>query len=270
VAINNLCQYCTYPCSTCINSTSKCLSCALNSSLFYDSSNFACVNSISCPNSTYSDNSSYACSTCNLSCLICTGSSINCSKCSPSYYLLSSDNSCSISCPNGTVQANSTEGGICQACTHPCLTCSGAVSFCLSCSQDNSTLFLNNNGTCVGNSSCQIGAYANSTNFMCSSCASPCTTCLSTTFCLSCQANFSLIGSNNTCSNSCPSSYAPADANGSSVCTSCNYPCSTCSSSINNCTSCTSNSSLYLQGSQCVNATSCQTGTYANQTSNVC
>lgn len=129
---------------------------------------------------------------------------------------------------------------------------------------------MNNNGTCVVNTSCQLGTYANSSSFICETCIFPCSTCSSISSCLFCQTNYSLIESNNTCTTICPLGYAPATVNDSSICTSCIYPCSTCSINITTCISCAGNSSLYLQGNQCVDASSCIVGTYANTSSNVC
>lgn len=113
VSINNTCMSCAYPCNTCFNNTNTCLSCNLTSNLFLNSLTNTCVNSTSCPNSTFSDNTSLTCSTCNLSCLSCSGASTNCSICSPNYYLIQSSNTCSITCPNGTVPINITSGNIC-------------------------------------------------------------------------------------------------------------------------------------------------------------
>ena len=54
------------------------------------------------------------------------------------------------------------------------------------------------------------------------------------------------------------------------VCDPCNSPCASCSISQDNCTACLGNLSLFLQNNVCVNASSCDTLTYADNTTNTC
>ena len=147
----------------------------------------------------------------------------------------------------------------CFNCTGSCSTCTSS-SFCTSCA----TLFLNSvAGTCVNASNCPSGTYGNSTSMSCANCQLPCTTCSqSATNCTACQSGY--LYYNNLCVTNCPSGMFQSSSN----CFNCVGPCSTCNS-VSFCTSCATDYLNSVTG-QCVDASNCPGGTYANDTLQQC
>lgn len=131
---SGLCQTCTSPCLTCVNSLSNCTSCAVNGSQMYFYNN-SCYNSSQCPEKTYQNNQTSTCSSCVASCGACSSLTV-CLSCSSGLYL-NLNGSCLSTCSNGTVALNSSSGGNCLVCSYPCVLCSSSPTYCNSCSQTN-------------------------------------------------------------------------------------------------------------------------------------
>lgn len=84
---------------------SNCLSCGVYNSIQYLLYGSTCYTN--CPSLSYK-NSTTTCDACDISCIICVGSSNqNCSTCAINRYFLSINNSCPSNCPDG-YYANST------------------------------------------------------------------------------------------------------------------------------------------------------------------
>lgn len=162
-------------------------------------------------------------------------------------YLYTVNSTCMIQCPNGTYPTISSPTNLCTACPISCQIC-GSLTTCSKCQ---SGYFLYNNFcyiSCPANST-----IANSTTRVCDPCSISCSTCsTATTYCTSCPN--SLVLTNGTCLNTCPSiSMIPMNG----TCTQCSSPCLTCSTMLTNCTSCYSNSSLpylYQYNNTCVSS----------------
>ncbi len=75
---------------------------------------------------------------------------------------------------------------------------------------------------------------------------------------------------NGTCLSTCPDGYTSFVDGANLICQSCLTPCATCMGALNNCTSCMPNSSLYLEGNSCVNASQCSNLSYPNSTTGKC
>lgn len=123
-----------------------------------------------------------------------------------------------------TVLSNS----ICSFCANSCLTCLSAnSSACTSCYN---TTYLNNQA-CLN--ICPTTLYADGSLNICQLCMTPCLTCSSLTYCLSCLDSSLFL------------------VNGG--CLGCQSPCSTCSSSITTCASCSLSTGFpYLLSNKCL------------------
>jgi proprotein convertase subtilisin/kexin type 5 len=245
------------------SSTSTCTKC-VNSNYYI--SGYTCV--ISCPASyyvrtatktclsqcvagTYTDNIQLLCVECQSPCLTCTSNS-SCLTCVSNTYLYQED--CLSSCPEGYF-ANSMRR-TCDICIRPCLTCLSNLQ-CLSCIYG----FYNNiTHSCVLKCSAQY--YGDLESVQCQSCVNPCLTCNSNigNKCLSCVNGTYLYSFE--CLDICPSGYYED----LSVCSPCDFSCSTCSISPINCTSCPIGA--YLSNSTCI--TSCPDHFYADSVINLC
>lgn len=137
-----------------------------------------------CPAGYYNDGSNN-CAQCASPCKECRSSATFCLSClnNLAYY----DFSCFDVCPNQFYMAKSIVGATgetrveCKRCDSRCFTCFGAsVKECISCWPGYSL----NNSECVPN--CTAGQFMNPTSNQCSSCESPCSSCLNATTCISC------------------------------------------------------------------------------------
>ena len=126
----------------------------------------------------YYGDSNGNCTLCVAPCSTCTSVSF-CLSCATNYL---TNNTCVVAslCPSGTY-ANLTSL-TCDACSANCSTCSSVSSNCTSCISP----YFYFNGSCIN--SCPSGMFQNST--VCSSCVSPCQTCVSAAVCLSCSTNY--------------------------------------------------------------------------------
>lgn len=64
--------------------------------------------------------------------------------------------------------------------------------------------------------------------------------------------------------------YVSIDPGSGFACQPCLSPCASCEVSQNNCSACLSNTSLFLQNNSCVNASQCDSSTFAESATNTC
>lgn len=100
IALNQICEPCLSPCDTCVNSTSKCLTCTDDSSLFLSQQQYKCVGAALCPDLTYPDTLTQVCSSCQSPCVECESLSV-CVTCIEGYFLLTGSGACVVECPTG-------------------------------------------------------------------------------------------------------------------------------------------------------------------------
>jgi hypothetical protein len=117
-------------------------------------------------------------------------------------------------CPNWCNQQGFCMGGVCN-CLNGFSGPDCSIKICTA-NQFYDTL----SKTCVSNSACPLGYYANIYDSTCEKCFQNCTSCINLpNNCQSCLLNFVLY--QQTCLNSCPAKYF----NLSNVCTSCDTTC---------------------------------------------
>ncbi|CAI2372672.1 unnamed protein product [Moneuplotes crassus] len=182
---------------------------------------------------------------CNYPCKTC--SSTNASACTSCFTQaetgspLLQTGTCKASCDSGY---SSNGGTTCVQCNGICLTCSQANrNVCETCNTTGTyKFFYNETDLCYA--TCPDGSYADSNN--CRACTTPCSTCNSTTFCLSCVSTSATpyLQAGGTCTNQCSNIQTPVN----NICTDCNSPCSSCGPSPSDCTSCIGTLLLYRTG----------------------
>jgi hypothetical protein len=299
---NGLCASCDSPCLSCSLTSTNCTSCdPATSTPHY--LNYACMTV--CPSTFYNESATGDCLACgslfincqlclnksaciscdigfvylNFQCLSttppgyvnisgiaqkCTGDCGTCSviqsNCTSCLTMNLLGNQCTATCPTTYAPINS----VCTLCASPCLTCSQTITNCTSCSTSLTPAVYLSNSQCI--IICPSGTYANTTDYVCYQCISPCQTCISLTQCQTCAASYSIYQSS--CLSECPAGYTAI----ASQCIICQSPCRTCSTSTTTCTSCldTLTPELFLAGTACVEASNCPTLTYANLTNNQC
>ena len=118
---------------------------------------------------------------------------------------------------------------------------------------------------CVKSTNCPPKSYANNTNYKCTPCISPCSTCFNLTTCYTCVADY--IYKNQNCF-LCP----PGQIASHNVCINCVSPCLTCKTSAFFCLKCDPSvlPILYLISTSGVCSTSCPTGTYMDLPNRAC
>ena len=167
-------------------------------------------------------------------------------------------------CPDGSFANVATLS--CDSCHADCFTCQYAATTCTGCHNSSSLPFLQS-GQCVAQ--CGDAFYpANSTSglFSCSPCESPCVTCTTATYCLSCIDGYMV--SNGQCGTSCPPGYYFDTT--ASACAACSSECLVCTSAIF-CQLCSANhyiSSTNSTHNQCT--ASCPSGSFANALLGAC
>ena len=112
-------------------------------------------------------------------------------------------------------------GTECSICNSNCRECETQATNCTRC--HNGTYLQTTFDTCV--TDCGSGFYANTLNDLCTQCSSPCLTCTSDTFCLSCVDGTFLL--NNECPSTCPSGIMVANSL-TKTCDFCDPNCLTC------------------------------------------
>jgi hypothetical protein len=176
---------------------SSCLKCQIGTYLFNSTCNncitsmFACIvcsSATACDfcaagyyKTTGTGNSS--CQICTLGCATCY-SGTNCTSCNVGYYLNSGAATC-VTCANNCITC--TTATACLECeigyrlgsSGACVACLTDISGCQSC-------VYNYTATAVWCLSCQLGRYLDTTTNTCLYCPKNCTTCLSSTYCLTC------------------------------------------------------------------------------------
>lgn len=128
-------------------------------------------------------------------------------------------------CSSGQYAVNVSGTLTCKACSVVCGECYQSATNCSSC-QNGTYLF---NGSCVNQTGCPAGRYANTSTNTCETCLGPCSSCLNTSFCQSCTTNY-LIASTGQCvnSSSCPNNTVAYNYSGQLQCTICNTDCQGC------------------------------------------
>lgn len=153
-----------------------------------------------------------------MGCATCNGlSNTSCTSCSGTYFFLSSNTSCVVSCPQ--LYYSSETLNQCISCDPTCLTCDGpGSSYCLSCS---SSSYLSGtqcvtlctipmigyvtNNTCIA--SCPYSNYVKTLDNTCRPCPTNCGVCFNSSYCTTCinSAYLSL----NLCVTTCPATTYP-------------------------------------------------------------
>ncbi|XP_031505761.1 uncharacterized protein LOC116268094 [Nymphaea colorata] len=253
------CVGCHSDCATCNGAgASACLTCS-SARLIYGTNTCG-----SCASGTYAD-SATTCAQCNTNCATCDTSATNCLTCgliSSQQSYLYSDNKCYTTCPAGSYKDSSSGSYLCTACPAGCAQCSlvtGNVE-CTLCTSVAGVQFYLESKSC--SSSCSSGKYGgidSSFKPVCSSCQSPCATCLTATVCLTCSTGVLVYGTT-FCSSQCPfGQYIDT----STTCAPCNANCASCKTSATTCTTCglISGSQAYLYSDN-VCYTTCPNGSY--------
>ncbi len=169
------------------------------------------------------------CRPCDDKCLVCVGTTTNCTSCK-SIYKLHTGNSCVDVCPAGTFETTQVgvNNNVCQACMSPCVTCSISGTNCTSCNPATHHLY---NSACV--ISCPVSTYLNTIDNTCDPCEFPCTTCISTpSNCTSCASGYNYVSTNQCLSPCTAGNYMYTNTSSSPSTTSC-IPCQ-----ISNCRTC--------------------------------
>ena len=189
VSLDHQCSLCHQYCTVCTGPTNiECSSCGNITSpsfimLYKDRYSTTC--NPTCPNGQYIDSIiNNLCVPCDPKCLLCLGSSTNCSKCALGYYLYLPNFECTSLCPSGyfndaTPTANNY---YCTLCVSGCLTCNGpGLVNCQTC--ENVTV----NGNVVSYfkeaalahcvTTCSTGYFGNVLNNNCDPCQTGCVSC---------------------------------------------------------------------------------------------
>ncbi|KRX08807.1 Insulin-like growth factor binding protein, N-terminal [Pseudocohnilembus persalinus] len=205
-----LCQKCSYFCSSCSGNKDNCINCS--------DVNRNPSDSCKC-NIGFYDSGVAQCQTCSHKCQQCVSSSTYCTQCS---------SATRITTPNCDCKAGYYDDGVsadCVACNVECESCADSTS-CITCSDVNRVLSQNCN--------CSDGYYSIPGDPKCYKCVSPCKTCSSATVCILCISSSNRELPSSGCN--CLSGFFE---NGSGQCQACQYPCATCSDA-NTCQTCIS------------------------------
>ncbi len=157
--------------------------------------------------------------------------------------------SCYSKCPDGKFENPATL--LCEDCDLNCLTCEKSPIFCTTCKQSSAFKFLHikslTEQICV--SQCEQLMYPDTTKTppTCVGCKTPCKTCESLAFCLTCLDTFFFW--NNTCTKDCPLGNTVSDST-TGNCELCSTNCLTCAITVGACTSC--RAPLILFNKQCI------------------
>lgn len=101
---------------------------------------------------------------CKGDCATCSVTDTNCTSCIANNLL---NNICYQPCPSGYIGISK----VCQPCTSPCQSCSVTQTSCTSCLPSTPPTFLTSNRC---QTTCPDGTFANTGNYSCLSCVSPC------------------------------------------------------------------------------------------------
>lgn len=153
-----------------------------------------------------------------------------------------------MNCPVGTYPADNS----CKACTIAlCRQCSNATN-CVTCDPYSGTFLAD--GLCIFN--CPIGTYRSVSESRCLKCASTCSSCLNSSFCLTCITGSALY--QGSCLSRCPN----GTYNDTGVCKSCPSGCFICTS-LQSCSVCSAGYALYVSGSTSSCVINCPSGSFS-------
>jgi hypothetical protein len=189
------CTACTGPsnleCSSCNNQTNP-------SFVMYYKDKYSTTCAASCPDGQYIDAIiNNICVPCDPKCLLCLGSSTNCSRCALGYYLYQPNNECTALCPSGYFN-NPTQTGsnyLCSLCQSGCLTCNGAgLTNCQTCENvtigGNVTSYFKEVSLASCVTVCSQGYFGNVLNNKCDLCQAGCVSCeFNSSYCYSCTSS---------------------------------------------------------------------------------
>ena len=216
------CSSCPNFCNTCSSSVT-CTTCANGFNLTTDG---ICI----CP-SRFFINTAGQCIPCRTGCAVCT-SNTTCSQCVAP--LVVQNNACVGTCSSGFYLS----GTVCQGCPDNCDGCT-TTNQCFYCR----TGFYLFKGACYAN--CPSGSVANNATFQCTTCNSPCRTCVNQpSICTSCepgQGFLQITASSQLCVQECAAGTYP---NGN-VCSVCDFRCAQCLGTSTNCIACPARQFLY-------------------------
>ena len=214
-----------------------------NCSLIYGSATTMTAYCQSCDLYSFWDTANQVCQNCSAvipNCLTCT-SLTSCNYCSSGYYLLSGQcSACSLpncnTCSNATSCDQCASGSYWDTPSGQCLSC---MNGCAACATGNACLF------------CAMGFYKDGNN-VCRSCPVGCSACGSATGCITCMGPYYF------------------DIN-STLCLPCSARCATCGGQgLDQCMTCVTNSTFNDTSADGPLACNCVTGTFYNQSQNVC
>ena len=244
------CQACDSTCATCVEKTSKCLTCKPNLYLY----NNKCINA--CPQDVTIMSGGDQCSDC-VDCKTCETATTTCTSCPSNQVLFNS--SCRTICPDGWTITAATEN-VCQQCLSKCQKCLGSISKCTSCPAT-SFLYLSD---CVSQCPPQITI---TTDTSCVPCSSACATCQpDINTCTSCPSGRVLYAK--ACLAVCPDGYESI----SGVCTlipvspDCASGCTPALFANKICDSACNVASCYNDNTLCLPSGDCPSGQYRSGT----
>ena len=187
IGINRICEPCVSPCKTCVDSTTKCLSCQQD--FFFFNSTNKCVSD--CGEGLYEEYLNRTCISCTAPCKTCTNTTNTCLSCSTGIlYNLQ----CIFNCPKKMYNDTS----VCQDCPTQCSSCTSKV-VCTNCTSS----YLLYNNFCI--TKCP-DTHAVITSGVCTKCSSTnCHKCYDNDLCYICISDHSLL--NGACLSECPAGY---------------------------------------------------------------
>ncbi|KAL4450910.1 hypothetical protein ABPG74_011752 [Tetrahymena malaccensis] len=250
-----ICQKCSYQCSTCIGFASNCQSCdaSMNRAL-------SSINTCICDNGYYDDGVNFKCQKCHYSCIKCiNGTKSGCIECLgnsfrySSYKSLTVNNSFECMC----IERYYDDGVniLCKKCHYSCKNCIGPNNTdCIQCDQAIvfQRAFIQNlsSSSSTGICKCVDGYFDDLVNNLCQKCPYQCKTC-DIQKCLSCDVTRDLVSQ--TCY--CKKGYIET---GNQACDSCSPLCSECKIAKYKCTACNTETTFRELNQQ--NSCLCQQG----------
>lgn len=160
------------------------------------------------------------CLKCSSNCSACV-STTSCTSCTNGTRLY--QGRCVSNCPVGTYQSENT----CINCNISlCRQCSNATN-CITCDPYSGAFLAD--GLCIFN--CPTGTYRSMAEARCLPCASTCSICVNSSFCVTCKSGLALF--QGSCVQSCPAGFY----NDSGICKGCPSGCFVCNS-VQSCSAC--------------------------------
>ncbi|CAD8189326.1 unnamed protein product [Paramecium pentaurelia] len=219
------CSQCDLSCKTCINQSTKCLSCELNYFRVLNNNNQCnCLDG-------YYDIGIEMCQLCNLYCNTCYITSTKCTSCNlTKFFRLLNLNECI--CQNGYYDNGSL---ICEKCSNQCLTCKGKRDYCTSCDLNQNRI----DQSVINKCPCSSGFYENEYE-NCQKCHLKCQTCnQSKENCINCS--YSITSNRQSISQNCICKDGYFDDGIQLDCQKCSTRCKYCLESSTHCLTCFSN-----------------------------